>query len=158
MNNSNVQAFAAVNKTIHYIPHGINKIFQNINAIITRSQQLKEILFKFNNDLKILKLKKNKIKEIYPTVFDNLYQLEWLGLKENECVNDVKNNRAGVLELINIVKEQCMPDFISEINKLDNIIDNQNEAVKSLKNENEQKSSVISALETKIGNLSKSQK
>ncbi|KAG5668271.1 hypothetical protein PVAND_016218 [Polypedilum vanderplanki] len=136
MNHEKVASFRSdsSSQTIHYMPHGLNKIFPNLIAIIIWYGRIKEIhqkdleqysklryfnldenditylekdLFKFNTQLQFINLQKNKINQIYPTIFDHLNQLEYLWLDSNQCINKRKGDRSGVLELIKEIKDIC---------------------------------------------------
>ncbi|KAG5668391.1 hypothetical protein PVAND_016331 [Polypedilum vanderplanki] len=162
MNNENVQAFysGSLNHIINYIPHGLDKIFPNLIAIMIFFGRIKEIhqkdleqfpklkqlslwqndieyleedLFKFNPELIVVNFGKNKISKIFPTIFDHLHQLESLSLNGNKCVNKFEEKRSDVIKLIKEIKEICSPSNISEnddINKCKNLAKIKNQYIK----------------------------
>ncbi|KAG5668275.1 hypothetical protein PVAND_016222 [Polypedilum vanderplanki] len=178
MNHEKVASFYSNSKTIHYMPHELNKIFPNLIAILIHYGRIKEIhqkdleqysklrllnlyqnditylekdFFKFNTQLQYISFSYNKINQIYPTIFDHLNQVEFLRLESNQCVNKNKYDRSGVLELIKEVKENCFPKNLSEIEKLQIDL---NEKISinfdTIKNQLNEKSS---NLESKMENL-----
>ncbi|KAG5668257.1 hypothetical protein PVAND_016204 [Polypedilum vanderplanki] len=148
MNHEKVTSFHSDSKDIHYMPHGLNKIFPNLVSILIANTHIKEIhqkdleqypklklislygneieylekdLFKFNTQLKYIFFHFNKINQIYPTIFDHLNQLECLFLSANHCVNKDKTDKSGVIELIKEVKENCLPSNYSLMNQLEDL-------------------------------------
>lgn len=112
--NADVVGFRAENKTLHYLPEGLERFFEveKIEFILIWSAGLKEIhqknlspfialryfslwdnaveiiekdLFQFNPAIKYLELAKNKIKFIDANVFQNLKDLSSLFLRGNPC-------------------------------------------------------------------------
>ncbi|KAG5668296.1 hypothetical protein PVAND_016243 [Polypedilum vanderplanki] len=177
MNHEKVASFYSNSKTIHYMPHGLNKIFPNLIAIIICYGRIKEIhqkdleqysklryfnldenditylekdLFKFNTQLQFINLQKNKINQIYPTIFDHLNQVEYLWLESNQCVNKRKNDKSGVLELIKEVKENCLPDIFLAFKQIKNLNETINVSFGTIKKEFDEK---LSRLESKMENL-----
>ncbi|KAG5668390.1 hypothetical protein PVAND_016330 [Polypedilum vanderplanki] len=178
MNNDNVQVLELYSyQKINYIPHGLNQIFHNIIAIKANYGRINEInkkdleqfpklkylvlnendieylekdLFKFNKDLQYINFENNKINPIFPTVFDNLQQLQELHLQGNDCIKKNKFDRFGVLELIKEVKEKCLPPNLNEI-----INNEQDTNIEIIQNQLNVIFSKISDLEAKIEILTK---
>jgi hypothetical protein len=133
--NDDVHGFYAQNKTIDIFPRGLEKIFKNLKAIRISRGQMQEIhqsdlkpfpqlehisldynniqilnreLFNFNHNLKCISFEYNKISQIHQQVFDHLTKLSYLYLNNNECIDKtIKDNSAGVKELIKEIKFQC---------------------------------------------------
>jgi len=142
--NSDEIYFNTRKKTVNFFPRGLENFFSNIRGIAIWYVQLKEVhqsdlkpypnleyldlydtkieiiedgLFNFNPNLEVIVLGISYIFHIGPTVFDHLTKLTTLYLLHNKCINrDAKNDRAGVKNLINIVKDNCIS---AEFLKLD---------------------------------------
>lgn len=133
--NSNVAGFSAYDKTIHFFPIGLQKSFSNLKTLKFVNCHLKEIdqadlkpfpelvdldlnrndievleadLFTYNRKLVLVWLSRNRISHVDPNVFDQLSQLNKLGLGENKCVKkDAFGDESDVTALIKIVKSTC---------------------------------------------------
>jgi len=142
--------FNAADKQIEYFPRGLEKFFSQLTGIAIWRSQLKEIhqddlklytklnylnlgennieviedgLFDFQPNIIVFTCGKCSIFHISPTVFDDLPKLATLYLYGNKCTNQHStNNRAGVLEVIESVKNTCISsDFVKLHEKLRNL-------------------------------------
>ncbi|KAG5667894.1 hypothetical protein PVAND_015860 [Polypedilum vanderplanki] len=178
MNHNDVKEFFSNSKTIHYIPHGLSKIFPNLIALHIENGRIKEIhqedlkeypnikvlnfkdsdityieqdLFKFNTQLMLIRFWNNYVKQVYPTVFDHLNYLERLDFEgNNQCVTVERITRSDVLEMIKDIKQNCKPDFYLSFENLSKTLSDQNTIIQALKNDLTQKSSEISLLKAKF--------
>ncbi|KAL7014517.1 hypothetical protein ACKWTF_015980 [Chironomus riparius] len=128
--------FYTYNKNVHFFPLGLEKIYKNLNGIIlytepidfiqqsdlkaytklifiqladTKIEILEDGLFDYNPQLKYLALNENKIFHIGLTVFENLNNLISLNLDKNVCIKrKSEKSKSSTLELIKLVKSQCM--------------------------------------------------
>lgn len=137
--NADVVGFRAYNKTLHYLPQGLEKYFraEKIEFICIWSGGLKKIqqkdlspftklkyfsvwlndliviernLFQFNPEIRYIELGRNRIKFIVGNVFSHLQHLQTLHLDGNICMSkDVSDNRLEVLELIKEIETRCRP-------------------------------------------------
>lgn len=89
------------------------KEFSNLKSIQLTGlniKSLEENLFKFNPELDDLRLSHNKIKNVFPTIFDNLTKLNLLDFSKNDCYpkDDLLSvPRPLVLQLIEKIKKKC---------------------------------------------------
>jgi len=155
-NRENVSTFVVIEKIIPYFPQGIDKYFPTLKALQITSSGLRKIsstdlqnlvhleflnldyndieilgenLFKFNKNLSAIYLNSNKIKEIIPTAFDGLKNIENLLLTGNICYSGNGVNKDQVMLIINILKTKCWSDsldikkFILGVSKMENGIE-----------------------------------
>lgn len=138
-NNADVIGFRAENKTLHYLPRGLEKYFdaEKIKFIVIQETGLKEIhqgdlrpftklkyfsarkndlrvierdLFKFNPEIKYVKLSRNKIRFIDANVFQNLNNLHSLYLDWNICLStQAIKSKEKISEVLKIIRKQCSP-------------------------------------------------
>ena len=131
--NRDVLGFDARNVNLKYFPRNLNLYLPSVTEIFVE-QGLREITkedlqqypklswlylsnneikiikkdtFMYNPDLKLVFLGGNKIKHVDPNVFDHLDNLIFLGF-ENICHSGLaENDRTGVVNLINNIKQKC---------------------------------------------------
>ncbi|CAG9811187.1 unnamed protein product [Chironomus riparius] len=135
-NNQHVLGFFAKNKTINYFPNGLEKIYDNIKAIVIEKCHLKEIhqsdvmvfpklvaiglryndievveqnLFQYNRLLKLVLFHDNKVFHIDPAVFDHLTSLSYLGFSRNKCMSMYIDSGTAVQvqKVITEIKSKC---------------------------------------------------
>lgn len=139
--------FAVIDKTVYYIPSGLEKIYTNLIGISIGYCGLKEIrqsdikaykklthinvvgedigsleegLFDLNPSIKYIVLYNCRIFHIHSTIFDNLNKLITLQLGANICIDKSKGNCAeGVKDLIKTVKDNCTHAIYKTLKKLD---------------------------------------
>lgn len=133
---ADVKGFRAYNKTLHYLPQGLEKYFvaDKIIFIAIWGTGLKEIrqidlapytkmkffsafnndvqvieqdLFKFNKNIEFISLSKNKIKFIDGNAFQNLNHLVSLYLDDNECISKSSNGGVLVIYFIKEIRQKC---------------------------------------------------
>jgi hypothetical protein len=131
---ASITAFNSIYRTIQFFPKNLHDIFPNLVAITIRQAALREIhqgnlksftklkylylpdnaitsldddLFTFNLELEAIRFSGNKISEVHLTTFDNLNKLIYLDMRENRCIDDEKDDRNGVLQLIQSMKRDC---------------------------------------------------
>lgn len=129
-----INGFRAANKNIFYLPHFEEDTATSMQALSILNSQLKEVrqenlkplvnllildltaneiekldgnLFRFNDDLKVIVLSKNRIRFIDPSTFSNLKNLESLQLKPNNCYSKSSKNKNEVLKIIEEIEEAC---------------------------------------------------
>lgn len=133
--NDDVETIYARNKIIHYFPHGLEKVFKNLQDIWFNDNEIKEIrqkylkplsklewldlsnnqietleegIFDFNLKLERIELSGNKISCIAENIFTNLPVLKFLGLDQNLCINMTANdNRIELFNMMEHVKFNC---------------------------------------------------
>ncbi|KAG5667523.1 hypothetical protein PVAND_015502 [Polypedilum vanderplanki] len=159
MTHNKVQAIYSVSKNVGFIPHEMTKVFPNLVAISMYNENISTIsqtnfkqypnliyinlknnkitiinkdVFKFNTKLQVIMLEGNKISQIHPKVFDDLNQLKYLEMNGNECVNKDAKDRAEVLNLIEVIKQQCLLNNYSEVNELKDDVKSLNSMINSL--------------------------
>ncbi|KAG5668404.1 hypothetical protein PVAND_016344 [Polypedilum vanderplanki] len=177
MSHENVQGFYSTSSfyILHYMPHGLSKIFPNLIAILINYSQMKEIhqkdleqyeklkyiqiwgndieylekdLFKYNTELEYISFGgNNKINQIYPTIFDHLSKLQQLYLSRNQCIQKDRTDRSGVLELIKEVKILCSTTLF--LDQLEHFNETNRINFESVKNQLIEKSSKIESILTK---------
>jgi hypothetical protein len=128
---ADVQGFRSDDKTINFMPRGLNDVFPNLIGIAFNVAGMKEIhqsdlkqfprlrffslwnnaitvveqdLFKFNPELEYVHLNGNKITQIHPTVFDHLSKLVMLSLEPSMCVDASAYGQSAVENVISTVK------------------------------------------------------
>ncbi len=123
--NADVEGFRVDNKTLHFLPRGLENYFEaeKIKFIELQSTGLKEIhqidlkpftklkffsawknellvlehdLFKYNPELTFVGLGKNKIRAIYGNIFKNLNHLDTVYLDGNLCIGKYVNGKESV--------------------------------------------------------------
>jgi hypothetical protein len=129
-----INGFRAANKNIFYIPHFEEDTATSMQALSILNSQLKEVrqenlkplvnlliidltaneiekldanLFRFNDDLKVIVLSKNRIRFIDPSTFSNLKNLESLQLKPNICYSRSSKNKNEIPKMIEEIEETC---------------------------------------------------
>ncbi|KAG5667376.1 hypothetical protein PVAND_015358 [Polypedilum vanderplanki] len=122
-------------KTIYYLPSGIDEIFKNLLAFSLTNSKLREIceedlknfshlrflnlanneltileseLFKFNQELETIILNSNKIHQIEANVFESLPNLSNLWMEKNSCISKNADSKNRVTTLIAEIKSLCM--------------------------------------------------
>lgn len=133
--NSQVQSFTITTQIVYFMPAGLEAFFTNLEVLVIENcglkalrredlknfgdlkvinfdsndlEELESDLFAFNVKLEAISLEDNLILKIDAQIFDNLNSLRFLRLKMNKCVDEsVENDRGGVRELIEEVKNQC---------------------------------------------------
>jgi len=141
-----INGFRAANKNIFYLPQFEEDTATSMQALSILNSQLKEVrqenlkplvnllildltaneiekldanLFRFNDDLKVIVLSKNRIRFIDPSTFSNLKNLESLQLKPNNCYSKSSKNKNEVLKIIEEIEEACNNfDSSSEFNSM----------------------------------------
>lgn len=139
-----INGFRAANKRILYIPHFEEDTATTMQALSILNSQLKEVrqenlkplvnllildltaneiekldanLFRFNDDLKVVVLSKNRIRFIDPSTFSNLKKLESLQLRPNICYSKSSRNKDDIPKMIEEMEEVCSNfDSSSELN------------------------------------------
>ncbi|KAL7011236.1 hypothetical protein ACKWTF_014178 [Chironomus riparius] len=139
-----INGFRAANKKILYLPHFEEDTATSMHALSILNSQLKEIrqenlkplvnlliidltaneiekldanLFRFNDDLKVIVLSKNRIRYIDSSTFSNLKNLESLQLKPNICYSKSSKNKIEIARMIEEIEEACSSfDTSSELN------------------------------------------
>lgn len=88
-------------------------------------QVIEEDLFINHPKMEMVLLSGNKIFHIFPTVFDNLFGLVSLYLKDNTCISiNTENNRNIVLQMIKSIKNQCINSEYLELDNQFKILEN----------------------------------
>jgi hypothetical protein len=133
MSHADILGFYSKEKTINFMPRGLNDVFPNLIGINIENAGMKEIhqsdlkefprlrffslyinaitvveqdLFKFNRELEFIDLGYNKITQIHPNVFDHLSKLLVLWLESSMCIDARAYGQSAVEDLISKVK-QC---------------------------------------------------
>ncbi|XP_070504825.1 uncharacterized protein [Chironomus tepperi] len=129
-----INGFRAANKKILYVPQFDEGTATSMQALSILNSQLREIrqenlkplvnlvvidltaneiekldanLFRFNDDLKVIVLSKNKIRFIDSSTFSNLKKLESLQLKPNLCYSKSSKNKLEIPTMIEEIEEVC---------------------------------------------------
>jgi hypothetical protein len=146
MSNDDVTGVRVSEKSVHFLPRGLEEFFANLELIYVGKSELREIhagdlrpfsklrnldlgynrleiiernLFEHNERLEVVVLRGNPLKHVHPTVFDNILRLKYLTV--SGCVDErVKDNRNGVLLLVEKMKDRCFDRKIAvdEIERL----------------------------------------
>jgi hypothetical protein len=138
MSHASVQGFIArTGPTLHFLPHGLSRIFPNLILVLVFDGRIKSVtqqdlkpftkvryldlenndltviekdLLKFNTQLEVVRFNANRITRIHPTVFSHLGRLTFLVLLGNVCVDAYEGSRTSVAGLIAIVRARCFED------------------------------------------------
>lgn len=132
--NQNVHSFQVVDKILKFFPKDLESFFYRLAVITVENSKLSEIhqhdltpftnlkvlrlpsndikflekdLFVYNPKLEVIILDKNKIQNIHPDVFDHLDVLRYLSFDGNLCISETEEDRNGVKNLIENVKDKC---------------------------------------------------
>ena len=133
--NSVVDCFYANDKKIKFFPKGLEKIFNNIRAILIYFGRLVAIhqsdlkpfpklkivsfwgndievleadLFNYNPELELISFRDNKIIQVHPSAFSNLNKLSYLRIENNTCISmEASDNSTAVRQIIDEMKENC---------------------------------------------------
>lgn len=119
---------------MHYLPRGLNTIFQHLISIRINDAHLKELttddlapftklvvldlhnndleileenVFKYNTEMLVICLVTNKIIHVGTNVFDHLSKLVTLGLSSNKCISSSETTVNSMKVLINNVYLKC---------------------------------------------------
>lgn len=158
-----MHSFQVFDKTFKFFPRELEIFFYRLALITIVNSQLSEIhqndltpftnlkvlrlpsndlefiekdLFVYNPKLEVIILDKNKIQNIHPNVFDHLDVLRYLSFDGNACISDTEEDRNGVKNLIENVRDKC-GDF--DFKKLQN----DEKELKLLKNSTDSKISEL---------------
>jgi len=132
-NNNAVKGIWSDKGGINYLPHGLERLYPNINYILIKDGRLKEIhqsdlkqypnlvvldlfkndievledgLFAYNPDLVYVSFYSNKVCYIAPNIFDHLTKLRWLQFKDNECMNQNADDSLTAVEgLVKVINK-----------------------------------------------------
>jgi len=131
---SNVQGINIFQKSMYYLPKGLDKFLENLIGLSISKSELKEIsqddlkvftklkhlwlaendlevieadLLKFNTNLIYVNINDNKINEIDPSAFGGLNNLNYLYLSENICINEYAEGTNGINRMIEKMKNLC---------------------------------------------------
>lgn len=130
-----VQGVDGKDKNIKYFPKGLHMIFQNLKAIDIENGRIKELhqsdlrpfgtleyldlggndievlengVFNYNPLLKVISLSRNRLYQIDSNVFEGLYNLDYLVLEGNTCINEnAKFDFVGVRNIIHNINALC---------------------------------------------------
>jgi Leucine-rich repeat (LRR) protein len=133
--NDDVLGIDGKDKIIQYFPKGLNLIFRNLKAIDIENGRIKELnqndlmpytnleyldlgnndievlmdgVFDYNPKLKVISLSRNKLYKIGTNVFTGLYNLDYLVLEGNRCIDEnAKFDFNGVQNIIKNAKLSC---------------------------------------------------